>query len=156
MDLSTLRFLHRYNVWANGRLFDAVAEGPDEVRTSAIRDIVAHITSAEWIWMERLSGVNPSDVPDWVDEEGLPSLRNLLGDVEEQREAFLTGLDISDVTREVEYRFLSGKAGKAPVWRLLTHIFNHSTYHRGQLARALREAGITPPATDMIFFEPEE
>ena len=156
MDLSILHFLHRYDIWANRLLFDAVEEGPDQVRTSAVRDIVAHIVSAEWIWMERLSGRNPSDVPAWVDEGDVPFLRDLSGEVEKRRGTFLAGLDEAGVTREVEIRFLSGREEKAVVWRVLTHVFNHSTYHRGQLARAIRESGVTPPSTDLIFFEPEE
>ncbi len=154
MDLPALRFLNTFNIWANRRLFDAVTDQHDEVRSNT-HEIVAHIVSAEWIWMERLSGVSPSEVPDWVDDGKLPFLRNLLHEVEERRTSMLADLEPSEVSREVEYRRLNGTAGKAEVWRVVLHVFNHSTYHRGQLARSLREEGITPPSTDLIFFEPE-
>jgi uncharacterized damage-inducible protein DinB len=39
------------------------------------------------------------------------------------------------------------------VYHVLHHIFNHSTYHRGQLVTMLRQLGSKDiPATDFIAF----
>ena len=35
---------------------------------------------------------------------------------------------------------------------ILTHLVNHSTYHRGQITQLLRRPGMTPPGTDYILF----
>ncbi len=42
---------------------------------------------------------------------------------------------------------------KQPVYQMLTHVFNHGTYHRGQLVTMLRELGVEKiPATDFIVW----
>ena len=39
-----------------------------------------------------------------------------------------------------------------PYWKLVMHLMNHGSYHRGQLATMLRQAGVKPPATDLMVF----
>lgn len=54
---------------------------------------------------------------------------------------------------EFIYRNLKGERFKQPVHLVLMHVFNHGTYHRGQLVTMLRQAGIESiPATDFILF----
>jgi uncharacterized damage-inducible protein DinB len=46
----------------------------------------------------------------------------------------------------------SGNAISAQ-YEMLAHVFNHNTYHRGQLITMLRQVGVTDlPQTDLIFF----
>ena len=42
---------------------------------------------------------------------------------------------------------------KQPVFQMLLHLFNHGTYHRGQLVTALRQLGVEKiPQTDFIVW----
>ncbi len=42
---------------------------------------------------------------------------------------------------------------KQPVYEMLMHLFNHGTYHRGQLVCMLRELGVKKiPGTDLIIY----
>ena len=42
---------------------------------------------------------------------------------------------------------------KQPVYEMLLHIFNHATYHRGQLVTMLRQLGVEKiPGTDFVLF----
>ena len=42
---------------------------------------------------------------------------------------------------------------KQPVYQVLLHLFNHQTYHRGQLVTMFHQLGITNiPATDFIKY----
>lgn len=43
----------------------------------------------------------------------------------------------------------SGKKGEQPAWLLVTHLFNHSTHHRGQLSTLLFQRGIDIGVTDL-------
>jgi uncharacterized damage-inducible protein DinB len=43
-----------------------------------------------------------------------------------------------------------------PLWQLVQHQANHSTYHRGQLTIFLRQLGARPVATDMIVWDRDE
>ena len=42
---------------------------------------------------------------------------------------------------------------KQPVYQVILHVFNHGTYHRGQLVSILRQLGISDiPQTDFIVW----
>ncbi|MFZ1368754.1 MAG: DinB family protein, partial [Ferruginibacter sp.] len=42
---------------------------------------------------------------------------------------------------------------KMPVYQMLHHVFNHATYHRGQLVTMLRQLGVDKiPSTDFSTF----
>ena len=42
---------------------------------------------------------------------------------------------------------------KQPVYQMLLHLFNHGTYHRGQLVTMLRQLGVEKiPQTDFIVW----
>jgi uncharacterized damage-inducible protein DinB len=42
---------------------------------------------------------------------------------------------------------------KMPVYQMLHHVFNHATYHRGQLVTILRQLGVDKiPSTDFSTF----
>ena len=51
------------------------------------------------------------------------------------------------------YRNSKKQQFKQPVWEMLLHLFNHGTYHRGQLVTMLRQLGEEKiPQTDFIHF----
>lgn len=43
-----------------------------------------------------------------------------------------------------------------PLWAMLRHIVNHSSYHRGQVASKLKRFGIEQPVTDFFFWVIEQ
>lgn len=152
----------RYNVWANGRVITAMqamdATAPDaEVASSfpSLRKTVAHLRAAEQIWLERLQLV---ERPVWRGEEGLqesfPALcaawsraSDALADFAEKQ------YNDKALQHVVEYRDLKGVLHKTPVFAVLQHIFNHSTYHRGQLTTMMRALGeVKIPQMDYILF----
>ena len=51
------------------------------------------------------------------------------------------------------YQNFKGEAFKQPLYEMLLHLFNHQTYHRGQLVTMLRQAGVEAiPPTDFIVW----
>jgi uncharacterized damage-inducible protein DinB len=106
---------------------------------------LGHIVGAEWIWLRRWLGDNPTAAPGWVAESSLSELRDRLAAVEAEREQFLTQLADDDLQRIVEYRRLSGEAHADRLADLVRQVVNHSTYHRGQVATQLRHIGVNPP-----------
>ena len=48
-----------------------------------------------------------------------------------------------------EYRNNKREQVKMPIWQMVLHVFNHGTYHRGQLVNMLRQLGVEKiPQTD--------
>jgi len=67
--------------------------------------------------------------------------------------AWLGALDRGDLSKELEYRFISGAEHVTRMDLLFRHVVNHSTYHRGQIAHLLRVLGVVPPSTDWVVWD---
>jgi uncharacterized damage-inducible protein DinB len=39
-----------------------------------------------------------------------------------------------------------------PLVQQMLHVVNHATLHRGQVVGMMRQLGITPPPTDLLFY----
>jgi len=58
-----------------------------------------------------------------------------------------------DFVQILSYKNTSGQPFSQPVYQILLHLFNHSTYHRGQLVTMLHQLEFTSiPATDFLVF----
>ena len=159
MNVSDVRRLFAYTEWANGLFFDAIDQLTEEQysRTipssySTIGDTLAHIISAEWIWLRRWNGESPTVVPEWCTGASRETLHEELRKVETERAAFLATLTEDALAAPLSYRSIKGDPFTLPLGEQLQHVVNHSTYHRGQLTTMLRQAGATPPGTDLSIF----
>jgi uncharacterized damage-inducible protein DinB len=162
MTLADILDLFRYNAWANARITSSITALPSDALTQdlggsflTIRDTFAHVISAEWIWLERWRGVNPTSAPDWVKSVDLSHLGHQLNDVETRRTLFLAGLSEPDLNLICSYTLLSGKPSSNTLQDLFVHVTNHSTYHRGQIATMLRRLGTPAASTDFLIYRSE-
>ena len=46
----------------------------------------------------------------------------------------------------------TGLRRQTPLSQIVLHVVNHATLHRGQVMGMLRQLGVKPPATDLIFY----
>jgi uncharacterized damage-inducible protein DinB len=65
-------------------------------------------------------------------------------------EAWVAALDPSSLDAPLSYKTTAGAPQEHPLWRALTHFFNHQTHHRGQVTTLLKQLGHDPGITDMI------
>src|ERR1700689_3822285 len=65
---------------------------------------------------------------------------------------FPASLNADDLHRIVQYKTVAGTAQAQPLWQMLQHVANHSTYHRGQVTTLLRQLGAKATSTDLIAF----
>lgn len=157
--LDEIRDLYRYNRWANGRVLDAADALSDEdfvrdVRSSfaSIRDTLVHILAAEWVWLSRWKGSSPRSMPDGWPTSALRELRTRWSEVEGDQRAFLAELEESRLDEIVSYATTDGRAFAMPLWQMLRHVVNHSSYHRGQVVTMLRQLRAEGCATDLILY----
>ena len=66
--------------------------------------------------------------------------------------ACVAALQPTDLDRGVTYRNSAGEEYTSTVEDILLHVALHGAYHRGQIARALRQGGAVPEPTDYIAF----
>jgi uncharacterized damage-inducible protein DinB len=163
MTHADLLDLFRYNAWANARIGACLLELPQEALAQdlggsfpTVRATFVHLVAAEWLWLERWRGVQPTAAPAWAATADLAGLLRQLREVEAGRDAFLAGLSEGDLGQACPFTLLSGKAASHRLQDLLVHVVNHSTYHRGQLAAMLRRLGTPAPATDFLVYRAEE
>jgi uncharacterized damage-inducible protein DinB len=151
-----------YTNWANHRALRAAAllaveDFRKDLGSShgGVRGTLAHMMSAEWIWLERFKGISP---PRMFDEGEFPdviALRERWVTIEEHRDAWLGQLAPESLEQTVRYQNTRGEVYKAPLWQLAQHVVNHATYHRGQVTSLLRLLGSRPLNTDMLAWDRE-
>lgn len=157
-----LRRLLDYNIWANHRLVRAAARlGVDDFKRDlggshgGVRGTLTHIMGAEWIWLERWKGTSPAKPIDEGEFKDVLALRERWRAIEAHRSAWLAALTERRVVEMVRYRTLDGRGYGAPLWQLVQHLVNHSTYHRGQVVSMLRALGAKPVSTDLVLWDRE-
>jgi len=162
MDLETIRELYGYNRWANARSLQAAStvSREDFIKEvggsfASLQGTLAHMYGAEWIWLERWRGTSPRKLPFSLDFPDVETIRSRWQDVEREQKEFLGGLDQGRLAEVISYVNLKGETFAYPLGRMLQHVVNHSTYHRGQVATLLRQLGATPLSTDLLLYDDE-
>ena len=152
MRLDEIRDLFSYTEWANDAVIAAIRALPEE-QYATVRDTLAHIIFAEWVWLRRWKGESPTAPPAWAGQApAQDALVKHLREVEAERGALLDSLSDDDLARDVPYRNLAGDPFTNRLGHLMQHVVNHSTYHRGQVVMKIRQLGVQPPSTDLIVW----
>ncbi|MGH7645699.1 MAG: DinB family protein [Gemmatimonadales bacterium] len=159
MHLADLHDLYAYNRWANRQTLGAAERLTPEQFTRdcrssfrSVRDTLAHILGAEWIWLERWQGRSPPALLAAAEFPTVAALNARWAEVEAGQQAFLTALTAEALGRRIAYVNTKGERWEYPLWQMLAHVVNHSTYHRGQVTTMLRQLGAEPVATDLLVF----
>lgn len=162
MSPEEIRQLYDYSAWANHRALDGAERLSPEQFTkpmgssfSSVRDTLAHVCGAEWIWLERFQGTSPSALPK-IEFQDVKALREHWMTQEQRLLNFVGGLTQADLDREFEYKTLNFGIYRNPLWQSLLHLVNHGTYHRGQVTTMLRQHGAEPLLMDLMHFFREQ
>lgn len=141
-----LRRLFAYDDWANRQVLAALE--PLEVPPPRSVKYLAHIVSAERLWLERLR-VQKQTYPVWPDFS-LAQCKLEIAELPGQWTAYLKSLKEDGLSRSLTYRNSKGESWTNAKQDILMHVVMHSAYHRGQIATDMRAAGFTPAYTDFI------
>src|ERR1700756_3460135 len=159
MSPEEMRVLYDFNAWANRRSLTAAAAltagqftKPMGSSFPSVRDTLAHIFGAEWIWLERFQGRSPAGLPDAAKYPDAATLGKRWGEFEPRLLTFVRGLTQADLDRTLEYKTLKFGVYTNPLWQSMQHVVNHGTYHRGQVTTMLRQLGAQPILTDLMHF----
>ena len=117
-------------------------------------DLLAHIAAARRMWLFRFGVLNENTelFPKDVAFEILPSL---FEEMEERWTEYLDKITDSDLERVFEYTSYEGKRFRNTIGDILTQLFGHSWYHRGQIAALVRAMGAEPAVTDFVYWARE-
>jgi uncharacterized damage-inducible protein DinB len=164
MNLADIRHLFDYTEWANDLALDAATKLPDEnlhrdfgISHKSIFGTLVHMAGAEWIWWERWNGRSPAKAEAaslWSTDAcaDLPALKQRWGDLIDGRARFMSELDQERLDAELAFKLLSGDPNSMRLIHQMQHVVNHATMHRGQIVGMIRQLGIDPPSTDLLFY----
>jgi uncharacterized damage-inducible protein DinB len=159
----------KYNFWANQKVINWLSQTSDkqfnEALVSSFDSIAAtvkHIIAAESIWLERLQKVA---APSWIVDSLPNDKKNLLEKWEASSNALVlfakdhykyTESIVTPISEEstlISFKRLNGEALTLSVDKILAHVANHGSYHRGQLVTLLRQVGFTNvSSTDLLIY----
>jgi uncharacterized damage-inducible protein DinB len=145
----TIARLLDHLVWADRTVLENLGRPPlpDEKTIG----VFAHVLAAERLWIERIRGRGPSVIAVW------PKLTlgecSALAAANHQalQEMLETG---SAVKFSATISYASSRGGRFTnsVGDVLLHLAMHGSYHRGQVAAAVRAGGGEPVNTDFIHY----
>ncbi|MSO93087.1 MAG: damage-inducible protein DinB [Rhodospirillales bacterium] len=154
--------LGRFNQWANERLYESCAGMADAERKrdrkaffGSIHNTLNHLLVVDRLWLGRIegaeSGIKSLDQVLYGDFDGLRAARRKK---DQRLIAFVDGIPENRLAETISYTRMSEPrlAQTKPLHVLLITLFNHQTHHRGQVHNMLSQAGIAPPALDIINF----
>ena len=154
----TLRTHLDYTAWAALRVLQAAAQlSPEELNRdfgTADKSVVgtlAHVFAADRVWIDRIHGNAPAKfITD--EERDLAFLQSEWPAVLGLWQDWAASLTDENVTQVASYHDLKGNAWTTPWWKIVLHVVNHGTHHRGQVSGFLRALGHKPPPLDLIAY----
>lgn len=164
MTVAEMRKLFDYTEWANDLVLTAAEKLSSDqllkdfqISHKSILGTLAHMAGAEWIWLERWLGrsvTGPDAWAMWMPENNrtVQEVRTKWHAIIENRRAWFGRLKDEDLPRELGFKRINGEAYSLPLEFQMQHVVNHATLHRGQVVGMIRQLGITPPATDLLFY----
>jgi uncharacterized damage-inducible protein DinB len=141
--------LFEYNDWANKLILKKLKENP--IVNSKIFSIFSHIIISQILWLDRVKKESNEFTNFWQ-RLNIEDLDNLYLRSTNDWISFIKKQGEKDLELFYSYKNSKGIMYSNTLAQILTHVINHSTYHRAQIATLLRAENIQPPLTDYIAF----
>jgi uncharacterized damage-inducible protein DinB len=148
-----------YNIWANKRIIETSKQlSEDQINKEIIGSFpsvyktVLHLMEVENLWWERLKLAEHIKLSGWF-TGNFDELSKRLLELSQQWNSWIQNANDANISHVFAYYNSNKEYFKQPVYEMLLHLFNHQTFHRGQLLTMFRQLGIDKiPPTDFIVF----
>ncbi len=148
-----------YNIWATRLLVDRINKLTEEEINREIASsfpslykTIQHMWLAEEAWWQRLKLVENLDLQSY---KFTGPFNELIANLAKQSQQWAEWVNAATENQlEHVFAYIRNKEQiKMPVYQMLQHVFNHASYHRGQLVTILRQLGADKiPATDFSAY----
>jgi len=136
--------------------FDATLEDARAMPTfQKALDLFAHMMLARRLWLYRFGVIAEGPRDFFPQNVALDTVKAMAEEMHAAWSAYFEQLDDAELERVFEYRALDGPRYRNRVEEILTQLFGHSWYHRGQIALLLRQVGGVPAVTDLVYWSRE-
>ncbi len=159
MDPEVLGRHFEYTRWASVRVLEAAAKLPSELLAEdcgnsfgGILDTLIHIFRADRVWLKRCQGEATASFAPAGEELTLETLKADWPILLENFATWVRAQDEAALNRQLQWVNLKGEAKSELLYKILLHVVNHGTYHRGQIITMIRQAGGEVVATDLLYY----
>lgn len=143
--------LFNYDNWATSRLLAAAESVQNDPK---LKDLISHVITANTVWLGRIK-TDASSATAWESRDYSDNV-SLFRENNSNWQNWLGSVSETDLRGLIHYKNIKGDPFSGVLKDILTHVINHSTYHRGQIATRLKELGVQVPPTDFIVYTREE
>ena len=145
----------KFNQWAHHKLLDLISSLSEEQQHQTVSSsfnslykTVFHVWGAESLWLGRLN-LEPITITGDPFNNSMEKLSEALKTIDQLWVDWVVSKEDDELTKIIHYKNLAGQPFHQSYDLLLHHIFNHSTYHNGQLVTMMRAMAVDKiPATD--------
>ena len=151
--LDHLRRQFAYDTWANREVLTTLKKSSSA--SSRPRLLLAHILSAERLWLERIQG-GPQSLPVWP-EFSFEQCEAQITELKSLWRTFLIELSPGGLSNEITYKNSKGEAWTNTIEDILTHVLLHSmrpaTHDTAQVPaeQTLPEGQTLPQAPQLLM-----
>lgn len=149
----------RYHAWATRRALEMAQQLPAgeaarELNSShgGVLGTLAHMFMADRMWWSRLQGKGRSSLADPGEEFTLESLSRDWPPLHEQYIRWAGDVPDEGWDRVLSFVTTTGVRHDMPVRRVILHLVNHGSTHRGQVIAMVRQLGGSPVTTDLMVY----
>ena len=149
-----------YNLWANQKMTEMILPLSEEQLQqeiissfTSIYKTVLHAWGAEYIWYVRMLRLPQENLLPLRFQGTASELCDQIIQQSARWNEWMKTVNEDELLKNLDYTNLAGEAFRQPIYLLVQHVFNHNTFHRGQLITMLRQVGVTSIAsTDFTTF----
>jgi uncharacterized damage-inducible protein DinB len=155
-----------YSAWANQCLLEGCSALTAEeiecnlrISHSSVLETLRHIYDGERVWLDCLLTTAeggtwrlPSDPEPGVSELSLTTLQKIWPELWTGYRHWLEELAEIGVNTELIVQLPNGSDPCLRRWKILRHVLEHSTLHRGQVVGMIRMLGHQPPAIQRMDY----
>lgn len=135
-----------YNQTANLWVIESILANRSKIN-DRVHTLFSHVLTAHHLWNYRVLELKPLfGVWEVIAAERFIAIN---GENYEQTHMLLESRPIDDVT---EYCNSKGEVFSSSLEDIITHVINHSTYHRAQVATEMKNCGLAAVPTDYIHW----
>ncbi len=155
--LPTIREMLDHNYWARdqqlrvcGGLAQDELQRPLGGSFESLHATLVHLLAVEWLWLERWRGRSPKALLAPVELPTLAAVSERWKSIEKEMRGYFAALDEAALVRPLTIVSTRGEQWTYPLWRMVIHLLNHQSFHRGQVTTLLRMLGAEPPRIDFL------
>jgi uncharacterized damage-inducible protein DinB len=117
--------------------------------------IMGHIVAARRMWLFRFGRATDRPATFFPTDVSLDELSTSLEVMERGWADYFQNLTEAELSHVFEYESSDAGWFRSVIEDILTQLFGHSWYHRGQIASLVKAAGGQPAVTDFVFWSRE-